>query len=74
LEFDTPQALLSDTNSQFSSLVKQTGSGEAEHLRLKANGVKSNGRENEKTVVYDEMPVEDDSETDPLLTSLHPVI
>ncbi len=74
MEFDTPQALLLDRNSQFSSLVKQTGSGEAEHLRLKANGVKSNGQENEETVVYDEMSVEDGSETDPLLTSLHPVI
>jgi hypothetical protein len=37
LEFDTPQALLSDVNSQLSSLVEQTGGAEAEHLRLLAN-------------------------------------
>jgi hypothetical protein len=74
LEFDTPQALLSDENSQFSSLVEQTGSGEAEHLRSIATGIKSNEQENEETVIDNEMFLEDGNETDPLLISLHSVI
>ncbi len=64
MEFDTPQPLLSDAKSQFSSLVKQTGSGEAAHLRLIASGVKSNGQENDETVIDNEMSLDDDSETD----------
>jgi hypothetical protein len=52
--------------------VKQTGSGEAEHLRLKANGVKSNRQENEETVIDNEMPLDDDSETDSFIRSVTP--
>ncbi len=63
---------MSDANSQFSILVKQTGSGEAEHLRLKANGVKSNRQENEETVIDNEMPLDDDSETDSFIRSVTP--
>jgi hypothetical protein len=48
LEFDTPQALLLDADSQFSSLVEQTGAAEADYLRLLASvplsKVKSNDR------------------------------
>ncbi len=33
LEFDSPYALLSYSNSHFTSLVDQIGSAEAEHLR-----------------------------------------
>ena len=36
LEFDAPQTLLSDTSSQFSSLVSQAGTAEAGHLRMLA--------------------------------------
>ena len=36
LEFDTPDVLLSDSESQFSTLVEQTGVAEAEHLRALA--------------------------------------
>jgi len=67
LEFDTPQALLSDVNSQFSSLVEQTGLAEAGHLRMIANGGKSNSQQNEETVIYNETVLEDDSETDSLI-------
>jgi hypothetical protein len=74
LEFDTPQALLSNVDSQFSSLVKQTGLAEAGHLRMIANGTKSNGQQNEETVIYNEKSLEDASETDPLLTSPYVVI
>jgi len=56
--------LLSDAKSQFSSLVEQTGPGEAEHLRLIASGVKFNDQENDKTVIDYEMSLDDDSETD----------
>jgi hypothetical protein len=37
LGFDSPDVLLSDSESQFASLVDQTGAGEAEHLRMLAN-------------------------------------
>ena len=46
LEFDAPDVLLSDNESQFSSLVEQTGAAEAAHLRELANkaaeAIKSN--------------------------------
>lgn len=37
MEFDSPAVLLSDTESQFASLVNQAGAAEAEHLRMLAN-------------------------------------
>jgi hypothetical protein len=37
LEFDSPDVLLSDSESQFSSLVNQAGVAEAEHLRMLAS-------------------------------------
>jgi ATP-binding cassette subfamily C (CFTR/MRP) protein 1 len=37
LEFDSPHVLLSQYESQFSSLVEQTGVAEAKHLRMLAN-------------------------------------
>ncbi|CAF1183386.1 unnamed protein product [Adineta steineri] len=37
VEFDSPQVLLSNTNSQFTLLVEQTGIAEAEYLRTLAN-------------------------------------
>ena len=36
LEFDAPDVLLSDSESEFSTLVKQTGVAEAEHIRALA--------------------------------------
>jgi hypothetical protein len=36
LEFDSTDVLLSDSESQFSSLVNQAGAAEAEHLRMLA--------------------------------------
>jgi hypothetical protein len=41
LEFDTPAALLKNDRSEFSMLVKQTGTAEAEHLRMMADNVAS---------------------------------
>ncbi len=67
MEFDTPQALLSDANSQFSSFVKQTGSGEAEYLRSIVNGANSNDPQYEETAISNEMLLDDGSETDSLL-------
>ena len=46
LEFDSPDILLSDPNSQFSSLVEQTGASEAEHLRTLANAVAAKSKSN----------------------------
>ncbi|CAF4400641.1 unnamed protein product, partial [Adineta steineri] len=37
VEFDSPQVLLSNTNSQFTLLVEQAGIAEAEYLRTLAN-------------------------------------
>ncbi|CAF1384435.1 unnamed protein product [Rotaria sordida] len=37
VEFDSPQVLLSNANSYFTSLVEQTGAAEAEYLRTLAN-------------------------------------
>ncbi len=41
LEFDSPNALLSDSESHFSSLVQQTGPREATHLRMLAKNASS---------------------------------
>ncbi len=70
LEFDSPQSLLSDENSQFSSLVRQAGSSEAEYLRTLVNVTKSNGEQTQEGVIHDDgNALEQDSETDPLLSS-----
>jgi hypothetical protein len=70
LEFDTPQMLLSDANSQLSSLVDQAGVAEAEHLRMLVNDAKLNAQQqNHEIVIDNEKSLEDVSETDPLLTS-----
>lgn len=37
MEFDSPQILLTNSESQFASLVEQTGAAEAEYLRAMAN-------------------------------------
>ena len=70
LEFDSPQSLLSDENSQFSSLVRQAGSSEAEYLRMLVNVTKSNGKQTQEIVIHDDgNALEQDNETDPLLSS-----
>ncbi|UJR34945.1 hypothetical protein I4U23_027723 [Adineta vaga] len=48
LEFDSPNALLSNPTSHFTSLVEQAGTTEAEHLRMLVNVV-SNNHTNEET-------------------------
>jgi hypothetical protein len=70
LEFDTPQALLFDANSQFTSLVKQSGSSEAEHLRRLANVSKTGAQQRQEIVAADEKFLEYVSETEPFLTSI----
>ncbi|CAF4950125.1 unnamed protein product, partial [Rotaria sp. Silwood1] len=69
LEFDTPQALLSDRNSQFNSFVKQTGISEAEHLRTLANNARSNIEKNQDIFLYNETLLENDHETDSLIST-----
>jgi len=73
LEFDSPQSLLSNGDSQFSSLVQQTGLDEAEHLRMLANVSKTNAHRNEEVVICNEKSLEDYIETDPLISSAIPV-
>ena len=70
LEFDTPPVLLSNKHSQFSSLVKETGLAEAKHLRMLANDAKLNAHQEEEMNIYDEEVLEDDSESDPLISSV----
>jgi hypothetical protein len=70
LECDTPQSLLSNANSQFSLLVEQTGSHEADHLRILANVPKSNAEQNREIVICNENSLADDIETNPLLMSV----
>jgi hypothetical protein len=60
LEFDTPSILLSNENSYFISLVKQSGPAEAEYLRILAN------RKNQEIIIDDEL-IPSVNETDPLL-------
>jgi hypothetical protein len=43
VEFDKPLVLLSNSESQFTSLVKQTGAAESEHLRSLASDAASKG-------------------------------
>ncbi len=59
MEFDTPQTLLSDGNSQFSSLVEQAGGAEAEHLRLLARMASSKAKSTDQKLndgKSDELP------------------
>ena len=74
LEFDTPEALLADRNSQLALLVDQTTPAEAEHLRTLAKNAKSKVIYNQETVVDNENPSEEITETDSLLTPVHTVI
>ncbi len=68
LEFDSPQTLLSDTESEFTSLVAQTGVAEAEHLRLLANTTSSKVKSNDlKLNVTDDELQQDSTEKDPLI-------
>jgi len=64
LEYDSPINLLSNENSSFSSLVEQTGTAEAEHLRRLATRQVKAQTEKNSTSVDDEIFV---SENDPLL-------
>jgi ATP-binding cassette subfamily C (CFTR/MRP) protein 4 len=70
LEFDKPDVLLSDPTSHFSSLVKQAGVAEAEHLRALANTAASAVELKHEKLNLDDEPTEDNTENDPLL-SLH---
>ncbi|CAM2724338.1 unnamed protein product [Rotaria socialis] len=68
LEFDTPQALLFDAQSQFSSLVQQTGIGEAEHLRILANtAAEFNRKIAQDIVISNENTFEKNNESDPFI-------
>jgi len=69
LEFDTPQALLSDVNSQLSSLVEQTGGAEAEHLRLLANVASTKMKSNDQKLIdnQDDNLKSDSGENEPLI-------
>ena len=66
LEFETPEVLLSNARSHFSSLVDQSGVGEAEHLRMLVKNVKKYQQEEEGGIVNDTTKEEPD-ETDSLL-------
>ncbi|CAF0985467.1 unnamed protein product [Rotaria sordida] len=67
LEFDTPQALLSNSKSYFTSLIEQTGSAEAQYLRTLVNTMHTNMKYNKSNVDIDEELVLDSNENDPLL-------
>jgi hypothetical protein len=70
LEFDTPQALLFDANSQFTSLVKQSGSSEAEHLKRLSNASKISTQQRQKIIAADEKFLESAGEDDRLILSV----
>ncbi|CAF4037943.1 unnamed protein product [Adineta steineri] len=67
LEFDSPASLLCDVNSQFSSLVSQSGVGEGEYLRMLANIRQPNVQQTQEDVTSKEESLEDNTETDPLM-------
>ncbi|CAF4106552.1 unnamed protein product, partial [Adineta steineri] len=67
LEFDSPASLLCDVNSQFSSLVSQSGVGEGEYLRMLANIRQPNVQQAQEDVTSKEELLEDNTETDPLM-------
>jgi len=69
LEFDSPYALLSNSESHFASFVEQTGAAEAEHLRLLANIASTKVKANDQKLMDnkdDELP-SDSGENDPLI-------
>jgi ABC-type proline/glycine betaine transport system ATPase subunit len=67
LEFDTPDALLTNPNSHFTSLIEQAGKAESEHLRKVAKNVTSTARLRRKSVDQDKNLPACSIETDPLL-------
>ena len=69
LEFDSPQVLLSNAGSHFSSMVRQSGLGEAEHLRGLANTEQPSVERQAETVMEDEETMDDGNETAPFLAS-----
>jgi hypothetical protein len=70
LEYDTPDVLISDRNSHFASLVEQTGTAEAEHLRILTNSTGSYAKRNRAITVLDEERLSEEDETDPLVPSM----
>ena len=68
-EFDVPETLLSNAQSQFASLVEQAGAAEAEYLRNLAKSSKVNIKQKEKIDVEDEESGSEMNETDPLVPS-----
>ncbi len=69
LEFDAPDVLLSDVNSHFTSLVKQTGAAEAEHLHTLAITSSIVRKTKHQKFNSDNEVLEENNETDPLLLS-----
>jgi len=67
LEFDTPSALLSNSNSYFVSLVEQTGPAEAEYLRTLANQMDLKMKTKKQKIIIDEELILSVNENDPLL-------
>ncbi len=69
LEFDSPDVLLSDSESQFASLVDQSGAGEAEHLRMLASTASKKVKSTDQPLgdhQDDELPLQSE-ENDPLI-------
>ena len=69
VEFDSAKVLLSNDNSYFSELVRQTGSIEAEYLRTVANSNRFETKLEETVNVLDEERIQEAMETDPLVSS-----
>ncbi len=69
LEFDSPNALLSNSESQFASLVEQAGAAEAEHLRLLASVASTKVKSNDQKLMdnKDDGLPSDNGENDPLI-------
>ena len=65
LEFDSPSVLLSNSASQFYSLVEQTGEAEAVYLRSMARTAALTAKLQNKR--DDEVQPDDSSERDPLI-------
>ena len=64
LEFDSPYALLCNSDSEFTSLIDQTGAAESEHLRTLAH--LATLKVNFNTQNFNDLPSEDE-ETDLLM-------
>jgi hypothetical protein len=69
LEFESPDVLLSNDESELSLLVKQTGSAEAEHLRMMARLAADRVFTSTHTfsIAEDDQLVKDAEEQDPLI-------